>query len=232
MTEDTTPRRTRAKFTLPEHDLDETPTATFEALVYGPPAPKSTRRQRKFSLPDHHHEERVGDRIEAFLDGPPTRRRRSPAKRTVKRRPIDFGSAADFHSELRREATRQARYGRPMAVLVMAVVTDRFVLGAADAADRRLREIVGREVRETDRAARPGVGRLLVMLPETGEDEAASLATRIERAFRAPTEDGAGHGDLHVELVIPRRGTDPREALAEGERRLTEALGLEPSSTA
>lgn len=118
-----------------------------------------------------------------------------------------------------------------MAVLVMAVLTDRFVLGAADAADRRLREIVGREVRETDRAARVAVGRLQVMLPETGEDEAANLATRIERAFRAPTEDGVGGGELHMEIVIPRRGMDPIDALADGERRLAEALGRHPTSS-
>lgn len=229
MTDEPSPRRTRAKFTLPEHDLDETPTAMFEALVYGPPAPKSTRRPRKFSLPEHHHEERVGDRIEAFLDGPPARRRRPP--RRAKRRPIEFGSPADLQAELRREATRQARYGRPMAVLAMAVLTDRFVLGAADAADRRLREIVGREVRETDRAARVAVGRLQVMLPETGEEEAANLATRIERAFRAPTEDGVGQGDLHLEIIIPRRGMDPLEALADGERRLEEATGQHPTSS-
>lgn len=115
----------------------------------------------------------------------------------------------------------------------MAVVTDPRVLGAADAADGRLKEIVAREVRETDRAARVGVGRLQVLLPECTEEEAGHLANRIERAFRAPTEDGRLPGELHLEIAIPRRGTDPLEALHDAERRLAEALGLETwSSTA
>jgi GGDEF domain-containing protein len=231
VTEETPPRRTRAKFTLPDRDKDETPTAAFEALVYGPPVPKGTRRTRKFSLPEHHHEEKTGDKISAFLEGPSARRRRSHGRRAIRRRTIEFETMAAFEAGLRREAARQARYGRPTAVLVIAVRTDPRTLGAADAADRRLTDIIGREARETDRASRAGVGRVRLLLLETGEEEAGHLAARIERAFRTPADGAVSLGDIHVEIAIPHRGADPLDAVADADRRVVDVLGIEPHAS-
>lgn len=214
---------------MPEHDLDETPTPAVEALVYGPPVPRGTRRTRKFTLPEHHHQERTREKITAFLDGP-TRRRR-PSGRRTRRPPIEFESVVSFVAGLRREAARQARYGRPTAVLVMAVVTDPRSIGAADAADRRLTEVISHEARETDRAARSAVGRSLVMLPETGEEEAGHLANRIERAFRTGADDGPPLGELHIEVAMIRRGLDPLDAVADAENRLLDAFGIEPRAS-
>jgi hypothetical protein len=231
VTEEKPRRRQRTKFVLPEHDLDETPTPAVEALVYGPPVPRGTRRTRKFTLPDHHHEERTRDKITAFLDGPSTRRRRPTGRRATRRRPIEFESVVAFTAGLRHESARQARYGRPTAVLIIAVVTDPRVIGAADAADRRLTEVIGREARETDRAARSAVGRSLVMLPETGDEEAGHLANRVERGFRAGADDGVPLGELHIEIAMIRRGVDPLEAVADAENRLLDAFGIEPRAS-
>lgn len=116
-------------------------------------------------------------------------------------------------------------------MLVIAVRTDPRTLGAADAADRRLTDIIGREARETDRASRAGVGRVRLLLLETGEEEAGHLAARIERAFRTPADGAASLGEIHVEIAIPHRGTDPLDAIVDADRRLVEVLGIEPHAS-
>jgi hypothetical protein len=203
------------------------------------------RRQPKFALPDHHHEEEAGDRIEAFLEGPPTRRRRSRSHRYHRRRSIAFATDQEWSSTLRYEAARSARYGRALAVLVVELTTGAATADAAtaDAATAgaettaaaapgpdllalRLAEVLGREVRETDRAVRERPDRFLVLLPETGEDEAAHLASRIERGYRGHGEDALAGGDIHIEIAVPRRGTDPAEAIELAARRLEDEAAV------
>lgn len=196
----------------------------------GPAKPASirstrARRQPKFALPDHHHEEETGDRIEAFLEGPPTRRRRSRSHRYHRRRSIAFATDREWSSTLRYEAARSARYGRALAILVVELTADA-ATGGPDLLAIRLAEVLGREVRETDRAVRERSDRFLVLLPETGEDEAAHLASRIERGYRGHGEDALAAGDIHIEIAVPRRGTDPAEAIELAGRRLEDPTGV------
>ncbi len=183
-----------------------------------PSAPRSTRRSRKFSLPDHHDEEAAGQRIEAFLDGPVRRRR----ARTNRRRPLAFDTRVDWTVALQREAARQARYGRPTSVLVIDLIPgpgpidlDRFA--------RHLVEVVGREARETDRAVRASTHRFMMLLPETSEEDAGHLATRIERGYRSLADEAPVSAELRVEIAVLRRGADPEDAIAEADRRLASA---------
>jgi hypothetical protein len=184
-----------------------------------PPAARPPRRTRKFSLPDHHHEEHPAGAIEAFLDGP-TARRRSQGRghRADRQRPIQLQPAADWAEILRREAARQARYGRPMTILLLEIAAATGE-GGADAR-KRLLDVLGREARETDRATGHGPGRYLVLLPETGELEAGHVADRIERGYRGRTHDPAVERGIRVEIAVVRRGADPLGAIDDAERRL------------
>lgn len=195
------------------------PDVPDDSLPPPPSATRATRRSRKFSLPDHHHEEASGERIEAFLDGPPNRRRRA---RPHRHRPLDFETRLDWTAALQREAARQARYGRPTTVLVIDLIMgpgpidpDRFA--------RHLVEVLGREARETDRATRASLRRFMVLLPETSQDDAAHLATRVERGYRSLADDSAVGAELRIEIAVLRRGADPDDAIADADRRLASA---------
>jgi hypothetical protein len=198
----------------------------------GPPAPASVRtgrvrRQPKFALPEHHDEEEAGARIEAFLEGPPVRRRRTRSHRYHRRAAIALATDHEWATSLRYEAARSTRYGRTMSILVVELVPSDTSAGP-DGLAVRLAEVLGREVRETDRAVRDRPGRFLVLLPETGEDEAAHLASRIERGYRGHGDDALVPGDIRIEIAVPRRGLDPTEAIELAGRRLedpTEAAG-------
>lgn len=194
------------------------PPEPAESLSPMPTAPRPARRSRKFSLPDHHDETAAGQRIEAFLDGPARRRRTRPHRR----QPLAFDTRLDWTAGLQREAARQARYGRPATVLVIDLIAgpgpidpDRFA--------RHLVEIVGREGRETDRAVRASTGRFMVLLPETDADDAAHLATRIERGYRSLADDAPVSPELRIEIAVLRRGADPDDAIADADRRLASA---------
>jgi hypothetical protein len=184
--------------------------------------PARTRRSRKFALPEHHHEEEVVDRIEAFLEGPPVRRRRSRSHRYHRRLPIALATDQEWAGTLRYESARSSRYGRSMAILVVELTSDETTAGP-DGLAIRLAEVLGREVRETDRAIRDREDRFLVLLPETGEDEAAHLASRIERGYRGHGEDILVTGEIRIEIAVPRRGADPYEAIEAAGRRLEES---------
>ncbi len=198
---------------------DETPTP---APAVRPAAAPRVRRSPKFTLPEHHHEEEAADRIEAFLDGPQVRRRRTRSHRYHRRPSMALDSSAEWAQALRHEGARQARYGRALAILVVDLTVDATTAGS-DGLAVRFAEVLGREARETDRAVRSAPERFLVMLPETNEDEAAHLASRIERAYRH-ADDALATGDIRIEIAVPRRGGDPAEAIASADRRLADLL--------
>jgi hypothetical protein len=66
--------------------------------------------------------------------------------------------------------------------------------------------------------------RILVMLPETTEEDAAHLAGRIERGYRTIAGDGVTQPEIRIEIAVPRRGADPQDAIDEAGRRLDDAL--------
>jgi hypothetical protein len=194
---------------------DDTPT---------PPPDRAPRARRtpKFSLPEHHEEEN-GAQIEAFLDGPHARRRRPRSHRFHRRVVLALDTAHEWAGALRHEAARSTRYGRAMAILVVDLSTDLDTAGP-DGVALRLTEVLGREIRETDRAIRPAPTRFLVLLPETDEDEAAHLASRIERGYRIHGTEGPVTGDIRIEIAVPRRGADPTESIERADRRLADPL--------
>ncbi len=227
------------------HATDDVYEAAPEAPeVSETPPVQRPRRARKFSLPDHHVEEGVGARIEAFLDGPPAPRRRGRSNRAARVRPLRLETAHDWSMALRHEAARQARYGRPIAILlvdlrgldsepepvmtgVVAAGPDEPSAGASAGPRssnlRRLIDVIAQEARETDRAMRTP-SRILVMLPETTEDDAAHLAARIERGYRTTAGGDVMPTEIRIEIAVPHRGADPQDAIDEADRRIDDAL--------
>lgn len=83
---------------------------------------------------------------------------------------------------MRLEDARVARYGRPACLLIVDVALQ--PRGSEDRFAGRVGAAIRAQARETDRVARVGPARFHLLLPETDEREAASLADRICRAAR------------------------------------------------
>ncbi len=154
-------------------------------------APRGSGRRPRFALPTDHHDEeasdRTAERIEAFLDGPThvTRARRRPRRLAGAWRPrptIPLESGEVWTEALRREDLRVARYGRAASVLIVEIsasggwVGDQVVAGVGGA--------VRAQARETDHVTRIGPCRFHVLLPETDEQDAMTLAERVVRTCR------------------------------------------------
>jgi GGDEF domain-containing protein len=187
------------------------------------------RRARKFVLPDHHHDEREGERadehIEAFLATPVPRRRRRHKPTGRVRRPVELDTRADWTAALRHEAARHARYGRPLSVLLIEVdggpVSHAPLSSAMDRIARVVAGAIRAEARETDRAVRLGVASFRLLLPETGDRAARTVADRLDHAFLASPEANALGAHLTIDIATPTRLGTLEDALADAERRLT-----------
>jgi Diguanylate cyclase, GGDEF domain len=137
-------------------------------------------------MPVELHDERVGEVIEAFLDGPPERPRRVARTRVRRdklrsiRKPATMDTRHDWESALCHEDARLARYGRPAGILVVRVHP--WIPGTIDRLALRVGALIREHVRETDRVTRAAPDRFHVLLPETGEAEAAVLGERIRDA--------------------------------------------------
>lgn len=177
-------------------------------------------------MPTEHHDKRVGEVIEAFLDGPPVRARMAPrplrrreALRAV-RRPIPLDTRLDWEAALRHEVARMVRYGRPASVLVIRVAASR-----AETTDRiagRVGEIVREHARETDRVTRVAADRYHVLLPETDEVQADSLADRIRDACQ---DRVAGRNGSEPEILVAPASPAHGETLHDALRAAREAVG-------
>jgi GGDEF domain-containing protein len=188
-----------------------------------PPTPSRPRRSRRFVLPDHHHDERDGERadehIEAFL-APPVAPRRRRYKTTGRvRRPIELDTPTDWRAALRREAARQARYGRPVSVLLIEL-TAQPVNAARDRIARVVADAIRAEARETDRAVQLDALSFRLLLPETGDRAARAVAARLDRAYLANLDPETPGADLTIDVATPARHVTLEDALAEAERRL------------
>lgn len=106
-----------------------------------------------------------------------------------------------FRTELEREVQRAARYGRPVALLVIDIdhfksVNDRFGHRRGDAILAELAARLGPQIRpQLDTLARYGGEEFALILPETTVEGARTVGERIgrivaEKPFEAELEDG------------------------------------------
>jgi hypothetical protein len=186
------------------------------------PPQRPARRPRRFHLPHDHQDARTSARIEAFLEGPPRSSRYgrpSEAQRRGSGRPIVLDTNAEWRWALRMESLRAERYGRPATVLVIDVAAAPPTATPTELVEPVL-DAIRHEARETDRAVRVSPTRFHVLLPETGERDAAHFATRLREASRARL---TGHGELprlRVEARTVGHAGTLEDALDEAERRL------------
>lgn len=169
-------------------------------------------------------DERTTERIEAFLDGPSRARRarRRPVRSDGLQRPrpvVPLDTRTDWERALRHEDARIARYARPASVLIVDVA-----LAPAGGEDRfagRIGAAIRAEARETDRVARVGPARFHLLLPETDEGEASTLADRICRATRDALPGPPGRAvTVRAAVSSSADGGSLVDALGHAERRL------------
>ena len=127
----------------------------------------------------------------------------------------------DWEQALRHEDLRFARYGRPVAVLVVEIrPTDATTI---DEAARQVGAIVRDLARAPDRVARASQRRFHVLLPETDEAAATTLGSRIRRAVRSATlEGGADRCDVVSAAAAPNHGATLADALRLAQARVEE----------
>jgi GGDEF domain-containing protein len=174
-------------------------------------ATSESTRTRRFALPDL-EDERTSDSIEAFLEGPDVRRGR-PAQRAGDETPEATRATAlttspahrpagparpsnelrtlpgrlEWNAALERESTRAARYGRPASVAIVELKPDK----PGQSVDAWLGSLAGpiarslrQDSRATDLVARVATTRFQMLLPETSEAGAESLAARVAATCR------------------------------------------------
>jgi diguanylate cyclase (GGDEF)-like protein len=135
-----------------------------------------------------------------------------------------------FTMTIGKEIERSARFGRPLALLMLDIdlfktVNDTYGHQRGDAV---LVELAGRiraQVRDVDTVARYGGEEIVVVLPETDEAGAAQAAERICDAVRRRPFGEPGHGEVEVTVsigaaVFPAHGASSTTLL----RRADEAL--------
>jgi two-component system cell cycle response regulator len=111
-----------------------------------------------------------------------------------------------FQMSLGKEIERAARFGRPLALLMLDIdhfkrVNDEHGHQRGDAVLAELATRVRTEIREVDALARYGGEELVLILPETGEDGAAHIADRICHVVRHLPFTGNGE-PLYVTVSI------------------------------
>lgn len=142
-----------------------------------------------------------------------------------KARPITLDTRPDWSTALRLEAARHLRYGRPASVVIFALA------GRPNAADvdrvaHALADVIRVGVRQTDRAVRIGAADFRLLLPETGDRAARTVADRLDGAFRANPDARSEGAELCIEVAsVPSHGS-LEESMAQAEQRI--AGRLEP----
>lgn len=125
----------------------------------------------------------------------------------------------DWTTALRREGARHARYGRPTSVLLIEIA-GRPDESALDGVARGVVDLIRAEARETDRAVRMGPTSFRLLLPETGDRAARTLAERLERGFSVTQDGRSDDTELSIEIATVSRAGSLADAMVDAERRM------------
>jgi diguanylate cyclase (GGDEF)-like protein len=138
-----------------------------------------------------------------------------------------------FTMTIGKEIERSARFGRPLALLMLDLdlfksVNDTYGHQRGDAVLVELAARVRAQVRDVDTVARYGGEEVVVILPETDETGAAQAAERICDAVRRRPfgEPGTGEVDVTVSIgaaVFPAHGATSTTLLRRADEALYEA---------
>jgi diguanylate cyclase (GGDEF)-like protein len=138
-----------------------------------------------------------------------------------------------FTMTIGKEIERSARFGRPLALLMLDLdlfknVNDTYGHQRGDAVLVEIAARVRGQVRDVDTVARYGGEEVVVILPETDEDGAVQAAERICDAVRRRPfgEPGEGAIDVTVSIgaaVFPAHGASATTLLRRADEALYEA---------
>jgi diguanylate cyclase (GGDEF)-like protein len=100
-----------------------------------------------------------------------------------------LGNYRAFHESLRSEMHRSARYGRPLALIMIDLdsfkeLNDKFGHQAGDAALMEMGKVIRESLRREDMAARYGGDEIAILLPETKPRGALMVVQRLLAAVR------------------------------------------------
>jgi two-component system cell cycle response regulator len=132
------------------------------------------------------------------------------------------------------EVLRATRYGTPLSIVMADLdhfkrINDEHGHLAGDAVLVHVAQILGKLLRTTDVAGRYGGEELIVLLPQTEIDGAASLAERIRAGVESsPCESGEGTRlpvTVSIGVAQLERGQDARRLVARADAALYEAKG-------
>ncbi len=135
-----------------------------------------------------------------------------------------------FNSIIAPELARSDRYARPFTVMMVDVdnfraVNNRYGHLMGDEILREVSRVLLAYVRESDRVIRYGGDEFLIFMPETGEQEAAAVASRLrEQVTALPRRKGVPDIALGLSVGIytrqPRQTWSLEAILEEADRRL------------
>ena len=146
---------------------------------------------------------------------------------------------------LRHETARQERYGRPASVLLIELAAGSEPANGAAATGGRanghgmsptrgvdllarfVTDAIRAQARESDRAVRYGATSFRLLLPETGDRAARTVAQRIDRAVMANAQELGSGARLTIDIAYPGRTGTLEDAVDEAERRLATRLAEE-----
>jgi diguanylate cyclase (GGDEF)-like protein len=133
-----------------------------------------------------------------------------------------------FRAQLMLDVQRAHRYGRPLAVAVLDIDRFRWLnvahgYGAGDLVLAAVGQLLADSTRAHDLVCRTGGDEFIVLLPETGVDEACALVERVLVAVET-LEAGSLHGiSVSAGVAALRRGENADDLLAQAQRALATA---------
>ena len=132
-----------------------------------------------------------------------------------------------FHEQLRVEADRAGRYGRPLSLIVFdlddfKLLNDAYGHQEGDVALRRVAAAAGEGLRSADVACRVGGEEFAILLPETTKRQARAAAARLCARVRAMAAARPVTISCGV-ATFPGDGGSPAELLAAADAALYEA---------
>jgi diguanylate cyclase (GGDEF)-like protein len=140
--------------------------------------------------------------------------------RLARRDPLTgVGNYGALHERLAYELARHERHRRQLALMVLDLdrfksVNERYGHQMGDELLRHVGEVLTRTVREEDTVCRQGGDEFSILAPETGANEAAALARRIERALGRIVVGSRRLGTSVGWAVYPDEATTPEALLA------------------
>ena len=137
-----------------------------------------------------------------------------------------------FYEQLSHEVERSLRYGQPLTVLLMDMnnfkdINDTYGHIIGDKFLSLVGQVIARQIRGSDIGARYGGDEFVVILPNTGLDEARVTAQKLSVAVRqaammSPSEESVKLGLSIGVAVCPDDSRGPGELLQIADRRLYE----------